>query len=82
MQIPASNFNKQKVATVNKLPSKTGTRTVGLLNTVKGNFIALKYKTQIIDENRGVYDIEVTNYVDTRTFRERQVVPSLLSMAQ
>ena len=57
-------------------------RTVGLLNTVKGNFIALQYKTRIVDESLGVYDIEVTNYVDTNTFKERKVVPSLMSMAQ
>ena len=56
---------------------------MGLLNTVKGNFIALQYKTRIVDESLGVYDIEVTNYVDTNTFKERtKVVPSLMSMAQ
>ena len=55
---------------------------MGLLNTVRGNFIALQYKTRIVDESLGVYDIEVTNYVDTKTFKEKKAVPSLISMAQ
>ena len=62
-------------------PNAVGSRTVGLLNTVKGNFIALQYKTRIVDESLGVYDIEVTNYVDTKTFKEKKAVPSLMSMA-
>ena len=32
-------------------------------------------------EGLGEYQIEVTNVVDTRTFKERQIVPSLMSMA-
>lgn len=51
------------------------------MNTVKGNFIALKYKTSVAVEGMGEYQIEIVNVVNTRTFKERQVVPSLMNMA-
>ena len=52
-------------------------QTVGLLS----HYIALRYKTRIEVEGQGEYEIEVTNLVDTRTFKERQIVPSLMNMA-
>lgn len=45
------------------------------------HFIAIKYKTKIEVEGLGQYEIEVTNVVNTRTFKERQLVPSLMNMA-
>jgi len=50
---------------------------VGLL----GHYIALKYKTKIEVEGQGQYEIEVTNVVNTRTFKEKPIVPSLLNVA-
>ena len=35
----------------------------------------------MVDDNLGVYDIEVTNYVDAKTLKERSIIPSLMSMA-
>jgi hypothetical protein len=32
-------------------------------------------------EGLGAYEIEVTNVIDTRTFKERQILPSLLDAA-
>ena len=52
-----------------------------MLNTVQGNFIALKYKTKVVVEGGGEYEITVTNVVNTKTFKERQVIPSLLNVA-
>ena len=77
--VGGNTFNYQMAL---QQPRTGGSRTVGLLNTVRGNFIALQYKTRIVDESLGVYDIEVTNYVDTKTFKEKKAVPSLISMAQ
>lgn len=54
---------------------------VSLLNTVKGNFIALSFRSRIAVAGVGEYQIEITNIVDTKTFKERPVVPSLLNMA-
>ena len=45
------------------------------------HFIAIKYKTKIEVEGLGQYEIEVTNVVNTRTFKERQLMPSLMNMA-
>ena len=45
------------------------------------HFIALKYKTTIEVQGTGEYQIEVTNVVNTRTFKERQIIPSLMNMA-
>ena len=52
-----------------------------MLNTVQGNYIALKYKTRVAVEGMGEWQIEVTNVVNTKTFKERQVIPSLMNMA-
>ena len=52
-----------------------------MLSTVKGNFIALKYKTRIAVEGVGEYEIEVKNVIDTKTFKERHIVPSLMNVA-
>lgn len=52
-----------------------------MLNTVQGNYIALKYKTKVAVEGVGEWQIEVTNVVNTKTFKERQVIPSLMNMA-
>lgn len=43
--------------------------------------MALKYKTKIYVEGKGEYQIEVTNVVNTRSFKERQIIPSLFNMA-
>ena len=51
------------------------------MNTVRGNFIALKYKTKIAVEGKGEYMIEITNVVDTKTFKERPIIPSLMNVA-
>ena len=51
------------------------------MNTVKGNFIALKYKTSVAVEGMGEYTIEIRSVVNTRTFKERQVIPSLMNVA-
>jgi len=48
---------------------------------VKGNFIALKYKTKIAVEGQGEFELEITNVVNTATFKERQILPSLMNMA-
>lgn len=58
-----------------------GSQQLGLLDRVRGHFFALKYRTTIEVEGVGEYQIEVTNLVNTRTFGERHIVPSLLSMA-
>ena len=46
-----------------------------------GHYIALKYKTKINVEGQGEYEIEVTSVVNTKTFKERPIVPSLLNFA-
>ncbi len=51
------------------------------MNTVSGNYIALKYKTSVAVEGLGEYQIEIVNVVNTKTFKERQVIPSLMNMA-
>lgn len=51
------------------------------MNTIKGNFIALKYKTNIEVEGVGEYQIEITNIINTKTFEKRHIVPSLMNMA-
>ena len=56
-------------------------RALSLLNPVQGNFIALKYKTSIAVEGMGEYFIEITNLVNTKTFKERPIIPSLMNMA-
>ena len=43
--------------------------------------MAFKYKTKFEVEGQGELQIEVTNYVNTKTFKERQTIPSLLNMA-
>ena len=48
-----------------------GKQTLALFNTVKGNFVAFKYKTKFEVEGQGELQIEVTNYVNTKTFKER-----------
>lgn len=61
--------------------ARLGGQTLGMLDTVRGNFIALRYKTKIEVEGVGEYQIEITNVVNTKTFKERQIVPSLMNMA-
>ena len=58
-----------------------GHRTLGLLDNVRGHYIAMKYRTKIEVEGVGQYEIEVTNVVNTRTFKERQLIPSLMNVA-
>jgi len=43
--------------------------------------MAIRYKTRIEVDGVGEFEIEVTNVVNTRTFKERQLVPSLMNMA-
>ena len=45
------------------------------------NYMELRYRTKIFVEGHGEYQIEVTNVVNTKTFKERQIIPSLLNMA-
>ncbi len=58
-----------------------GNQNLSLMNTVSGNYIALKYKTSVAVEGLGEYQIEIVNVVNTKTFKERQVIPSLMNMA-
>ena len=32
-------------------------------------------------EGRGEFEVEITNVVNTNTFKERQILPSLMNMA-
>lgn len=67
-----------------KITSKTAEgnkQKVSLVNTVKGKFVALNYKTKIAVAGVGEYQIEITNVVNTKTFKERPIVPSLMNMA-
>lgn len=52
-----------------------------LFNTVRQNFIALKYKTKIEVDGLGEYQIEITNVVNTGTLIEKPLIPSLLNVA-
>ena len=85
-QAPANQTQKNKTFDYKNrqvaIPGdNAGNRQLSLMNTVKGNFIALKYKTSVAVEGMGEYQIEIVNVVNTRTFKERQVVPSLMNMA-
>jgi len=41
----------------------------------------LKYKQKIKVEGHGEYEIEVKNVIDTRTFEQKPLIPTLLSVA-
>ena len=51
------------------------------MNTIRSNFVTLKFKTQVVIEGHGEYQIEIANVVNTKTFKERQIIPSLMNMA-
>lgn len=45
------------------------------------HYISLKYRTKFEVEGVGEYEIVVTNIVNTKTFAERQIIPSIMSVA-
>jgi len=52
-----------------------------LYKNLKNKMIALRYKTKVIVEGVGEYEIEITNVVNTKTLKEKSFVPSMLSLA-
>jgi len=52
-----------------------------ILNRIRENLLTLEYQTKIKVEGVGDYEIKMQNVIDTRTFRERPIIPTLLSFA-
>lgn len=78
---PTATFNYDDSKPVALRKPSSQNQSLGLMNTIKGNFIALKFRTNIEVEGVGEYQIEITNVVNTKTFEKRHIVPSLMNMA-
>ena len=50
-------------------------------NRIQERLLTLKYQTSIKVDGVGEYEIEMTNVIDTRTFQEKPLMPTLLSVA-